>query len=345
MNLVSLASFPSLSSLRKKRKPPPNYPTVEQIRAYDLKQTIPSLHSSSPSGINTLSLSRLQPSLFVTGGNDKIVQLYDRDAGKVAATLKGHTKKVHVTQLREKDGEPMLVLSGGADKTARVWAYDAASSDYVPKQTIKTHKGDITGLGVHPTQTILALASADRTYSLHSLNTFQPIFHSGPSEDPYTTLSIHPDGALLGLGTPNFTIQIYDVRMGKVGAVLIPAAVIPDSAPFAVNTLSFSENGYHLIAPSSASTVAIWDLRKQREAHTIALEDGFKLNKLVYDPSAQVFGVAGSGGATVYAHKTWEEVVRLSEGDELTDLQFAHDGREICGLSGREMRIWGLADA
>lgn len=309
--------------------------------AYTLKHTIPSLHSSSPAGINTLALSRTQPSLFLTGGNDKIVQLYDRDAGKVAATLKGHTKKIHTVQFREKEGEPTLVLSGSADKTARVWAHDFASGEYAPKQTIKTHKGEITGLGVHPTQSILALVSVDRTYSLHNLNTFQPMLQSPVGEDPYTAISIHPDGALLALGTPNSTVQIYDVRSGKVGAVLVPASSTPDSAPFACHTLSFSENGYHLMAPSSSSTVAIWDLRKLREAHNINLGDGFKLNKMVYDPSAQFLGVAGSGGARVYAHKTWDEVVKLSEGDEVVDLQFAQDGQEIWGLSGREVRIWG----
>lgn len=315
------------------------------MQTYTLKHTIPSLHSSSPAGINTLELSRIQPSLFLTGGNDKIVQLYDRNAGKVAATLKGHTKKVHAVQFREKEGDPTLVLSGSADKTARVWAHDAASGEYAPKQTIKTHKGEITGLGVHPTQSILALVSTDKTYSLHSLNTFQPIFHSAVGEDAYTALSIHPDGALLALGTPNSTIQIYDVRSGKVGAVLVPSSSTPDPAPFTTHTLSFSENGYHLMAPSSASTVAIWDLRKQREAHTIDLGDGFKLNKLVYDPSAQFLGVAGSGGATIFAHKTWDEVVKLNDGDEVVDLQFTIDGEEIWGLSGREVRIWGAAEA
>ncbi|KAF8585553.1 nuclear matrix protein NMP200 [Ramaria rubella] len=334
----------TLSSSRKKRKPPPNYPTATQLRPYTIKHTIPSLHSSSPAGINTLALSHVNPSLFLTGGNDKIVQLYDRDAGKVTATLKGHTKKVQIVLFREKEGEPTLVLSGSADKTSRVWAHDAASGEYAPKQTIKTHKGEITGLGVHPTQTILALASADRTYSLHSLSTFQSIFHSPVADDAYTALSIHPDGALLALGTPNSTIQIYDVRSGKVGAALVPTSTTPDSAPFSLNTLSFSENGYHLMAPSSSNTVAIWDLRKQREAHTISLDDGFKLNKLVYDPSAQFLGVAGSGGATIYAHKTWDEVVKLSEGDDVTDLQFKQDGHEIWGISGREVRIWGGAE-
>ncbi|KAF8523073.1 WD40-repeat-containing domain protein [Hysterangium stoloniferum] len=333
----------TLSSTRKKRKPPPEYPTATQVGGYAVKHTITSLHSSSNTGINSLALSQTQPSLFLTGGNDKIVQLYDRDAGKVAATLKGHTKKVNVVQFREKDGESNLILSGSADKTARIWAHDAASNEYAPQQTIKTHKGEITGLAIHPTRTILALASADKTYSLHSLSTFQQIFQSGLSDDAFTALAIHPDGALLALGSPNSAVHIYDMRSGKIGASLVPEGVTADSAPFTVNTLSFSENGYHLMAPSSANTVAIWDLRKQRESHAIQLGEGFKLNKVVYDPSAQFLGVAGSGGATIFAHKSWDVVAKFNEGDDVSDLAFSQDGREIWGVSGRELKIWGEA--
>ncbi|KIJ40188.1 hypothetical protein M422DRAFT_107379, partial [Sphaerobolus stellatus SS14] len=98
----------TLSVTRRKRKPPPEYPTAAQLGTYTDKTTIPSLHASSPAGINSLALSKTQPSLFLTGGNDKIVQLYDRDAGKVAATLKGHTKKVNIVAFREKEGDPTL---------------------------------------------------------------------------------------------------------------------------------------------------------------------------------------------------------------------------------------------
>ncbi|KAJ7630539.1 WD40-repeat-containing domain protein [Roridomyces roridus] len=332
----------ALSSARKKRKPPPGYASAAEIKSYTAKHTIPSLHSSSPSGITSLAVSNASPSQFLTGGNDKIVQLYDRDTDKVLASLKGHTKKINHVAFREREGEPTLLLSGGADKIAKIWSHDSSSGEYIPKHTIRAHKGEITGLTIHPRSTLLTLASADKTYSLHDLSTLTQVFQSTPAEDAFSSLGVHPDGTLLALGTPGSKIHIYDIRTGAFAAILDPPE---DAAPFTVNSLSFSENGYHLLAPSSLSTVAVWDLRKRKTAHTIDLGESFKVNKVAYDTSAQFLGVAGSQGARVFAHKSWEELSRLEEGGEISDFVFGVQGREIWGATGREVRIWGSAPA
>jgi len=328
----------ALSVTRKKRKAPAGHTTVAKMKTFTAQHSIPSLHAASPAGITALALSGTQPGVFVTGGNDKVVQVYDRGADKVLASLKGHTKKVHHVALRERDDAPTLVLSASADKTARVWAHDEASGEYAPRHTVKMHKGEVTGLFVHPVNTLMGLASADRTYSVHDLNVMGPIFQSAPGDDAYSSLAVHPDGSLIAVGTPSSTVQIFDIRTGALAASLTPE----NGTPFTVNTLSFSENGYHLLAPDSTSTVAIWDLRKQSRATTIDLGSDFKVNKVVYDISALYFGVAGNEGGRIYAHKTWDELLRLEEGGEMSSLAFGRLGKEVWGSTGREVRIWGL---
>ena len=327
----------NLSATRKKRKAPAGYTTPAEVKTFVAKKTISSLHSASPAGINAIAISRVNSSQFLTGSNDKIVQLYDRSTDKVLASLKGHTKKVNHVAFRERDGEPTLLFSAGADKIAKIWSHDSASGEYLPKATIKTHKSDLTGLVVHPTSTIVAYASLDKTYSLHDLSNFSQVYHSAPADEPITSLAIHPDGALLALGTPSSKIQISDVRSGAVAAT-----ISPEGTPFSVHTLSFSENGYHLLAPDSLTSVAIWDLRKMTAAHSIPLGDTFKVNKVVYDYSANFFGVAGSGGIRLFAHKTWEELARFEEASDVTDLVFGDQGAELWGTTGREVRIWGV---
>ncbi|KAK0208615.1 WD40-repeat-containing domain protein [Desarmillaria ectypa] len=331
-------TYQALSSTRKKRKAPTGYVSPADVKTFTAKHTIPSLHSASPAGITTLAVSRLSPSQFLTGGNDKIVQLYDRNTDKVLASLKGHAKKVTRVAFREREGDPTMLLSAGADKIAKIWAYDAVSQEYIPKSTIRTHKGELTGLFVHPTSTLLALSSMDKTFSIHDLTNFTQVYRSLSADEGFTSLSIHPDGTLIGLGTATSTIQIYDIREGAIAATLTPS----DSVPFTINTLSFSENGYHLAAPNSSSSIGIWDLRKQKVTQSIVLEDDFKINKLQYDTSAQFLGVAGSAGGRIYAHKSWEELVRLEEGGEISDFTFGEMGTEVWGATGREVRVWGL---
>ena len=330
----------SLSSTRKKRKVPAGYATPADVKGYTPKHTIPSLHSPSPSGITSIAVSTTNPSQFLTGGNDKIVQLYDRSTDKVLATLKGHTKKITHVAFREREGEPTLLLSASADKAAKAWAHDAASGEYIPKGTIRTHKGEVTGLAVHPSSAYMALGSLDRTWSLHDLNTFSQLFRSPEGEDPYTSLGVHPDGMLVAVGTPGGTIQVFDIRAGAVAASLTPEG----AAPFTVGTLAFSENGYHLAAPDSLASVAIWDLRKPKVAKTLALGDAFRVARVAYDRSANLIGVAGSEGLRVFAHKSWEELVRFEEGGEVADVVFGAEGKEIWGVTGREVRIWGAAE-
>ncbi|KAG8954125.1 hypothetical protein FRC03_011549 [Tulasnella sp. 419] len=331
----------ALSATRKKRKVPSSYAKAESVKSFTSVHTIPSLHSSSPAGINSIVVSEANPSHFLTGGNDKIVQLYDKAEGKVLASLKGHTKKVNFVALREKDGQSNLIISGSADKTVRVWSHDAASGEYAPSTTLKTHKGEITGLAVQPTGDYLLAGSADKSWSFHSLATYQTLFHSALSDQPYTSLALHPDGCLLALGTSTSTIQIYDIRMQALVASLTPE----NGNPVTIHTASFSENGYHLAAPDSTSSVAIWDLRKQKMATSIELTGSgdapYKIHKIKYDPGAQWFGVAGSQDARIIAHKTWGELVRFEEGGEVTDIAFGPLGKEIWGTSGREVRIWG----
>jgi len=328
----------ALSAARKKRKVPAGYITPAKVKGFKSKHTIPSLHSASPAGITALAVSRVNPSQFLTGGNDHVVQLYDRSTDKVLASLKGHSKKINHVTLREKEGEETLIISGGADKIAKIWALDQASGEYIPKATIRSHKGEITGLAIHPTKTILALASADKTYSLHDLTTFQQIYRSAPGDEPFTSLAIHPDGTLLALGTSSSTIHIFDIRSGAIAASLTPAG----AAPFAVHTLSFSENGYHLLAPSSQTTATVWDLRKEKAARTLDLGDDFKITRVAYDPSAQYLAVAGSQGARIFAQKTWDELVRLEEGGEIAAVAWGEQTREIWAATGREVRVWGL---
>lgn len=52
------------------------------------------MHSASNPGILALDISPKNPSMIVTGGNDRQAVVFNRDSEQVVATLKGHQKKV-----------------------------------------------------------------------------------------------------------------------------------------------------------------------------------------------------------------------------------------------------------
>jgi pre-mRNA-processing factor 19 len=338
------ATFESLSAIRKKRKTPAGYATLSDIKSFTSQRSIPSLHASSPAGITALAVSRQDPARFLTGGNDKVVQLYDRNTDKVIASLKGHTKKITHVALREHTGHPTLLLSAGADKIAKIWTHDSNADAYMPASTIRVHKGELTGLAVHPISTLVAYASLDKTYSLHDLTTMESVFRSEPGEDAFTALGVHPDGTLLAVGTAGSAIHIYDTRTGMIAASFSGVEEGDGAKPFAVNTVSFSENGYYLLAPGAPTgAVAVWDLRKQKTARTLNVGSSFKVNRVLCDLGAVMYGVAGSEGIRVYSSK-WEELLKLDQAGDVSDMAFGLHGKEIWATAGREVKIWGLPE-
>ena len=82
-------------------------------------------------------------------------------------------------------GENTLILSANAGKIAQVWVL----GEYIPKSAVRTRKGELTGLAVHPTNSIFAL-SVDKTYSLYDLTIFNKIFRLAPSDAAFTSLAI-----------------------------------------------------------------------------------------------------------------------------------------------------------
>jgi pre-mRNA-processing factor 19 len=99
----------------------------------------------------------------------------------------------------------------------------------------------------------------------------------------YSSIDFHPDGLLLGTGTVDSTLKIWDVKSGTI------ATTFSDFSG-KVASLSFSENGYYLATASECNLVKIWDLRKLANIHTIEVPD--MVSKVRFDASAQFLGVS-----------------------------------------------------
>jgi len=317
----------SLSSVRKKRKPAAGYATPDAVKAFTQTAHIPSLHATKPPGISALDLSGRTA---LTGGPDKIVQVFDLDSSKVLGTLKGHAKAVnHVAFAGE------MAISGSADKTVRLWGEE--NGKWSAKGTLSGHKGEITGLAVHPSGSYLAAGSTDSTWSFYDLSTVKSVATYSAVDGvegsfSYTSFAGHPDGILHGGGTSD-GIRVWDVRQATSLAATLQSSN--------VNSLSFSENGYYLATSSSSSpTVSIFDLRKLAVISSWQLPSDNQITEVRFDTSAQFLSVVGTD-LRVYANKTWDELYKFEENAGLiTGARFGNLGGEIV-LSGmdRSLRV------
>ena len=329
----------SLSSVRKKRKPAPGYATAESLKSYVQINHVPSLHATKPAGISALDVAS-DGTVVVTGGPDKVVQIFDLATSKVLGTLKGHTKPITQVAFRESD-DGRLVISSGADKTVRVWGEE--DGKWSAKANMTGHKGEVTGLAVHPSGSYVAAGSLDSTWNLYDLAIGKSVMSYTPIDGvegsfAYSSFAVHPDGVLHGGGTNEGSIRVWDARQSKSLAATL------SSHSSDVTSLDFSENGYYLATSSSTDpTVNIFDLRK------LAILDSWKLpaentvSEVRFDPSAQFLSVTGTD-LRVYANKSWDEILKFDDNAGLlTGARFGKLGSEIV-LSGmdRTLRVLGV---
>ncbi|SOV03164.1 probable PRP19 - non-snRNP spliceosome component required for DNA repair [Ustilago sp. UG-2017a] len=349
-----------LSSQRKaksKRKAPEGYATQASVAEFAEVQSLPSMHHAKPAGVSCLTLSA-DGNVLVTGGNDKNVQVYDRKQDQVLATLKGHTKRVTRVAVTgtsdapigseaasEETTLPDYVVSASEDGKVKVWAPSGAKGAkaqvYALSSTINAHKGEVTGLDIHPSGAFFGTAGRDGTLTVRNLSDSAVIIRlEAGLEDVYESFAFHPDGQLAATGTSSGAIRIWDIKAGS------NASSLQTELPGRVSSLHFSENGYYLAAGSDeGKNVEVWDLRKLTAVGKLVIEEegSTGVSAVKFDPSLQLLAVA-TDSVSVYANKSWNHLAKLQGTANLTGLAWDHrDGKIVVSSLDRTVRTFGLA--
>ena len=169
----------------------------------------------------------------LTGGMDKTAIVFNRGEGQLVDTLKGHSKKVTGVSFHPTEE---VCFTASADRTARIWA--AEGEGYLTRHVLNCHNKDVSGLSLHPTGDLLATLSLDGTTAVHSVQTGQLLVQTSHpnSKAGFTCGMFHPDGLLLGAGTEDNQIHVWDFKSQGW-----PASFSGHTGR--VHKISFSENG------------------------------------------------------------------------------------------------------
>lgn len=341
----------------KRKEAPEGYATQAIVANFAEVRSVPSMHHAKPAGVSCLALSS-DGNVLVTGGNDKNVQVYNRKEDQVLATLKGHTKRITRVAIpgtsnapigSEATGDeatlPSHIVSASEDGKIKVWtptgATGAKAQAYALSSTADAHKGEATGLDIHPSGSFFGSAGRDGTWTMHSLEDGSELLRVDPGfGDAYECLAFHPDGQLVALGTAEGAIRIWDLLSGK------NASNIQTELAGPVTSLDFSENGYYLAAASvQGKAVEVWDLRKLTAVGKLTVEEEGKagVSAVKFDPSLQFLAVA-TDSVNVYANKSWNHLTAIQGTANLTGLAWDHrDGQIVVSSLDRTVRTFGIA--
>jgi len=268
--------------------------------------------------------------LTVTGAVDKNAIIFNRSTKKIVATLSSHTKKLtdvlfHSTQ--------DIVFTSSSDKTAKVWKRDSETG-YSNVHTVDAHKAEVVGCTLHPTGEFWATGSLDSTWAFHDVSTNACLIQMDAGSEVHS-VNFHPDGLLLGTGTGEKVVKIWDLKTQKNVATF-------EGHKGAVKGLAFSENGYYLATASADNTVKLWDLRKPKNFHTIELPEDFGLTAVEWDYTGSYLAVAGTE-IRIYVGKAMNHAVSLAGHSGLvTDVKWGKDAQFLASTSmDRSLKFWG----
>lgn len=317
-----------LTAQRKKRGKaiPEDLAKPEELRAYRALGSHPGLHSAGLPGILALDVS--PGDRILTGGSDRNAAVFNKDTEQVVAVLKGHTKKV-TSVVFHPDEE--TVVTASPDATVRVWHVPTAQTT----QVIRAHEGPVTGLSLHATGDYLLSTSTDQHWAFSDLRTGRVLARVADS-CALTAAEFHPDGLILGTGTADSLVKIWDLKE-RTNVANFPGHAGPIAA------LAFSENGYYLATAAGDAAVKLWDLRKLKNFRTIALEDGYEVRDLCFDQSGTYLAVAGTD-VRLYLCKQWDTLKVFADHTALaTGVRFTHRARGVASVSmDRTLKIYGV---
>ncbi|KAK6926561.1 Pre-mRNA-splicing factor 19, partial [Dillenia turbinata] len=328
----------ALSQQRKKRQISPTLAPVEDFERYTQIASHP-LHKTNRPGILSIDIHSSKD-IIATGGVDTNAVVFDRQSGEILSTLSGHSKKVTSVKFLSQDD---LLVTGSADRTVRVWQ-GAEDGKYNCKHILKDHSAEVQAVTVHATNNYFVTASLDNTWCFYELSSglcLTQVAEASGSEG-YTSAAFHPDGLILGTGTSEALVKIWDVKSQANVAKF-------DGHVGAVTAISFSENGYFL-ATAAQDGVKLWDLRKLRNFRTFApYGSETPTNSVDFDHSGSYLAIAGSD-IRVYqvanVKSEWNCIRTIDDYSgtgKVTSVKFGPDAKYIAvGSMDRNLRVFGL---
>jgi len=194
-----------------------------------------------------------------------------------------------------------LIFTTSQDATGHIYSQNE-SGTYEVKAVLNAHSDEVIGCTLHPSGNFLVTASKDRTWAFYDITTGICRQRVGDSkiEGGFTRVSFHPDGLILGGGTSDSLVRIFDVKEQKNVANF-------KGHTGAVTGISFSENGYYLASADEQGTVKLWDLRKLQNFQTIVSKDLTSIANIAFDDCGAYLALAGED-LRVYSSKGWELV-------------------------------------
>jgi pre-mRNA-processing factor 19 len=298
-----------------------------------------SYHKTKCKGIVAIAAS---DNLLATAGADKSVIVYDAEKQTVVQSISSGRQAV--TAL---DVSSSLVLVGRKGGTVTVYSIEdgAALGSVDPPESVAGSAGEKAGAAslasahLHPDGAHGLIAYQSGHLALFSLETYAviSIFEGGDGAGSgaagYTCGALHPDGLIYLCGTSEGNLVLWDLKNRTLAATLSG-----DEGQGPLTAVAVSENGYHIAAAhGSSSSVALWDLRKQKQTGAVA----GPCDALAFDDSGKYLAVGGAGSLRIFTAKDKTQAAALQVEADVAGLRWVLNKLSVVSGKGRDVSFYG----
>ncbi|KAK1260627.1 hypothetical protein QJS04_geneDACA022532 [Acorus gramineus] len=200
-------------------------------------------HASS--NVNCLSIGKKSRRVFVTGGDDRKVNLWAVGRTTPLLCLSGHTSSVKSVTY---DSEEVLVVAGASSGTIKLW--DLEQSKNV--RTLTGHRAKCSSVEFHPFGEFFASGSSDTDLKIWDIRKKACIHTYNGHSRGITTIRFTPDGRwVVSCGEDN-VVKVWDLTAGRLLHDFKSHGV--------VQCIDFHPHEFLMATGSADRVVQFWDL-------------------------------------------------------------------------------------
>mmetsp|Transcript_21395 Transcript_21395/g.21030 ORF Transcript_21395/g.21030 Transcript_21395/m.21030 type:complete len:365 (-) Transcript_21395:23-1117(-) len=324
-----------LFNARKEHKKPEGYIKGTDFSTLTEKNSYP-FHSTTTPGAASVDISKKNPNILCSGGNDGSTIIFDKTSGKVTHNFGDNSNSSPVNGVEFMDSGVLLSKANGS---AEYWAVDLVSQTSTHMKTIQGQAGIIASS--HPLNPYVIHGTGSNSWGFFNIETGAKLFQTELKDGmDLTSLRVHPDGLMVATGSSTGVVNLWDIRTQSCAAVM-------EGINSPITRLEFSEKAIHLAGSSDKSNIAgLWNLKKfKKPPQKLIHQQGSVVRSIAFDPYG-AFVVSASDKTLCFFDSSNTETCLFelpAHEDVINDVSFALDASYLATASAdRTVKLFQL---
>jgi len=313
-------------------------PTSPPVSPWECTQVL-TINDGIPASVNAVAFSP-NGQFLVSGGDDKIVRLWDVNAGRSLSAVQEHSDAINAIAFSP-DGK--IIASASSDRTIILWEVTSQQT----LQAIATftgHQRAVKSLAFSPNGELLASGSWDKTIKLWHIPQQREVATLVGHTLQVTAVAFSPDGKFLASASFDRTARLWNLQDLKLNQ----ESVSVDNSPklktirifsghlWPVFAVAFSLDGQILATGGDDRTVQLWN-SETGQATRALLGHSWSVVALAFSPDGKIL-ISSSWDKTI---KLWE----WSTGQEICTLAGHSDSVCAASVVATDTKAWAIASA